>query len=298
METKKRDQNQTEVVAFLQKHVAGHTWQLQHPPYGTGQETYFAKNQEQTYFIKLGAEIERYQIMSDLGFAPAVIATGFLEAKLPILVQKYVAGSVPSWRDFQTYWRKFAVILRDTHQNVRLQQVLSPKPFASHRAVGLASLAQVEKRWCQIRPQVPSAVNYVDAQIAQLKASVSDFSSEGLVASHNDICNGNWLVTSNQTIYLLDYESMTLDDPALDLGALLWWYYPPTQRLEFLKITGYGSDEGFSERMRIRMAIHNLNIILPRPGSFDRFVAETFDEDLVDFRAVIAGRENPQGYHD
>ena len=45
------------------------------------------------------------------------------------------------------------------------------------------------------------------------------------------------------------------------------------------------------------MAIHNLNIIIPRKGSFDRFVAEGFDNELEDFRASIDGRENPQGYY-
>jgi hypothetical protein len=32
--------------------------------------------------------------------------------------------------------------------------------------------------------------------------------------------------------------------------------------------------------------------------SFDRFVAEAFDNELDDFRAVMDGRENPQGYYD
>jgi len=45
------------------------------------------------------------------------------------------------------------------------------------------------------------------------------------------------------------------------------------------------------------MAIHNLNIIVPREKSFDQFIAEMFGEALVDFRA-IDGRENPQGYDD
>jgi thiamine kinase-like enzyme len=118
------------------------------------------------------------------------------------------------------------------------------------------------------------------------------------VASHNDVCNGNWLVTADGRLYLLDYESMSLDDPALDLGAILWWYYPPKLRPEFLQIAGCEDDTDFRQRMNIRMAIHNLNIIIPRENSFDRFTAERFGEALVDFRAVVEGRENPQGYYD
>jgi len=44
------------------------------------------------------------------------------------------------------------------------------------------------------------------------------------------------------------------------------------------------------------MAIHNLNIVLPREGSFDRLTIERFEDVLEDFRAVIDGQENPKGY--
>ena len=67
---------------------------------------------------------------------------------------------------------------------------------------------------------------------------------------------------------------------------------------EFLKVGGYSHDEELRNRMRIRMGIHNLNIIIPLQASFDRFAAKTLDEALIDFRAEIEGRENPQGYYD
>jgi len=50
--------------------------------------------------------------------------------------------------------------------------------------------------------------------------------------------------------------------------------------------------------MRIRMALHCLNILLPRKDSVDRFNAESFDDALDEFKAVLAGKENPQGYKD
>ncbi len=91
---------------------------------------------------------------------------------------------------------------------------------------------------------------------------------------------------------------MGMDDPAVDIGATLWWYYPPELRGEFLQRTGYLNDAEFQKRMRIRMSMHCLNILLPREESFDQFDAVLFDEDLADFRACLAGEENPQGYDD
>jgi len=236
--------------------------------------------------------------MADLGFSPQIISEGLLEKGETILVQQYVAGRVPSRKDFQTNLEKFASIIRNMHKNDRLQQILPQKNTFSHRDTGLEALEQIEIRWRKIKSRVESSAKYVDEKIDYLKKEVLKFSSSGLVASHNDICNANWLITNDNQIYLLDFESMSLDDPALDIGAILWWYYPPKMRKEFLEITGYDQEEAFPNRMRIRMAIHNLNIIIPRENSFDRFSENTFDEALTDFRAVISGEENPQGYND
>lgn len=147
-----------------------------------------------------------------------------------------------------------------------------------------------------INPWCLSCAVFVDESIDYLKKQIGQFQGAGLAASHNDVCNGNWLVSSDGRVYSIDYESMSLDDPALDVGAILWWYYPPHLRPEFLEIAGYGNEAGFRERMRIRVALHCLNIILPRENSFDRFEAGVFENSLDDFRAALAGRENPQGY--
>ena len=98
-----------------------------------------------------------------------------------------------------------------------------------------------------------------------------DFQGTGLVASHNDICNANWLLSPDGALYLIDLEAMSLDDPAVDIGATLWWYYPPGLRGKFLVMAGYINDTSFERRMQVRMAMHCLNIILPREQSFDEF---------------------------
>jgi len=108
----------------------------------------------------------------------------------------------------------------------------------------------------------------------------------------------NWRLATGGRIYLVDLEAMSRDDPAHDMGSLLWWYYPPGLRQRFLEIAGHPNDAAFRDRMRVRMALHCLNIILPRADSFDRFDAGSFAGNLADFRAVVEGKENPRGYED
>jgi thiamine kinase-like enzyme len=236
--------------------------------------------------------------MGAMGLAPASLLSGTLEAGISILVQEKIEGHLPTRKDFRDYLPQFAEILRQTHQSERLKQALPSKASQGYREAGLETLEQIALRWESYKSRVTASADFVDQSLAALRVQLDQFQGAGLVASHNDVCNGNWLVSREGRVYLLDYESMSLDDPALDLGAILWWYYPPPLWEEFLARAGYAADQDLRRRMQVRMALHCLNILLPRAQSFDRFDPSQFDADLVDFRAALAGQANPQGYDD
>jgi thiamine kinase-like enzyme len=182
------------------------------------------------------------------------------------------------------------------HHHPQIQGTLEAAPSSLHQTAGLRALDQLRQKWERHKPLVPAMAEFIDQSLERLTRQVSLFSGAGLVASHNDICNANWLFASDGQIYVVDFESMSMDDPAQDLGALLWWYYPPDMRGRFLEVAGYRYDDEFKLRMQVRMAMHCLNIILPREQSFDSFDPVDFEESLEDFRAILEGKENPQGY--
>lgn len=296
-----RHLHQQEVQAFLHEHLGGANlgsdWHLT-LPHGWGNETYFARRGDQVCFVKLGAQLPRYQAMAALGLTPEVLAAGQTADGTPLLVQPYIEGRTPTRNDYRTYLEQFASAIRATHHSPQVRQTLPPAACDTYRAIGLQALAHIQERWQRCRSWVPQAAEFVDEALAQLARRVGEFHGGGLVASHNDICNANWLLTPAGRLYLIDLDSMSLEDPAVDIGATLWWYYPPQLRPRFLELCGYPDNEPFRQRMRARMAMHCLHILLPRPGSFDRFDPASFDERLVDFRAALAGEENPQGYED
>jgi len=293
-----RYQHRQEVVIFLQRHLADQRWELALPSSGRGHETYVARGNGDSYFIKLGAHVARYQVMASLGLTPPVVASGYLEDSTSILVQPHIEGRRPSWPDFRHYLPDIAAVVNKMHHSQALREVLPTRTSETYRDVGLAAVKRVGHRWELYRDQVPSVANDVDETLEALEREIQDFVGAGLVSSHNDICNANWLIAADDKVYLVDLEAMSLDDPAHDMGSLLWWYYPPEMRPDFLKIAGYRYDAAFRNRMRVRMALHCLDIMLPRAASFDEFDAASFVEELIDFRAVVAGRENPQGYGD
>jgi thiamine kinase-like enzyme len=205
-------------------------------------------------------------------------------------------GRTPSPKDYHSHLEQIATTIGQTHLSPELRRALPEVASDLYSVAGSQALARIQTRWDQCRARVPRDATFVDGSLAYLAQQLQGFPGAGLVASHNDICNANWLFSADGRLYLIDLDLMSLDDPAVDIGATLWWYYPPALRRRFLEIVGYADDEPFQTRMRVRMAMHCLSITLPREGSFDRFDPASFGESLTDFRAALAGEENPQGY--
>src|SRR6266498_3976284 len=274
-----RQEHLQEVRSFLQKHLSIHDWFFS-LPHGSGMETYFAQGNGQDYFVKVGAPVERYLAIAEIGLTPSVLVVGQLESGLSIMVQRFITGRSPSQIDYRDQLEKVAAVIHKMQHHPRIKGALN----------------HLRQKWNRDKAQIPTVAEFVENGLEYLNQHVNLFSSAGLVASHNDICNANWLFTSDREIYIVDFESMSMDDPALDMGALLWWYYPPELRRRFLDILRYPHNDEFKFRMQVRMAMHCLNIILPRVNSFDVFDPGRFSKSLRDFKAVLDGKENPEGY--
>ncbi len=290
-----RREHQGEVDDFLQKHLSIYDWKFS-LPHGYGKESYFAHGFKRSYFVKVGVQVERYLVMAEIGLTPPVILYGQLEGGLPVIVQSFVKGQAPSRSEYRERLTEVAEIIQTMHTSPRLKGILRTTPSNSYQDAGLRALGRLRQKWERYKAQVPAVAGFVEDCLEQLTQQVHRFSGEGLVASHGDICNANWLFALDGKIYLIDFDLMSMEDPALDMGALLWWYYPPELRRQFLDIAGYRYDEEFKFRMQVRMAMHCLDITLPRESSFDTFDSETFGDSLQDFKAALDGKENPEGY--
>lgn len=292
---KERQQHWPEVRRYLKAHISPGAWTFTLPE-GSGHETYMAHGAGGDYFVKLGAFVPAYELLAADGLTPEVLSAGSLEDGVPIVVQRYVAGHKPAHADFQNHFERVAEIVRAVHHHSRLQQSLPLVHDTGYQNAAARALSKLRQQWERYKLQVRSAIQVVEDGLAQLASGIANIRGSGLVASHNDICNANWIVGEEGRWYLIDFEAIAWDDPARDLGALLWWYYPPAMWPRFLNLVGYPDDAAFRSRMQVRMAMHCLQIILPRADSFDSFAPDRFGEALTDFRAVLAGEENPQGY--
>lgn len=290
-----RKEHQLEVRTFLQNHFSHNNWEFS-LPHGSGKESYFVQRNGKRYFVKVGVQAERYLAMAEIGLTPSVFLHGQLECGVTVIVQPFIEGTKPSRKDYRERMNDVAEMIHKMHNSLRIKEVLGATPSNFYKDAGLLALELLRGKWKHYNAQVPSAVGFVEQSLEQIERQVNQFSGEGLVATHGDICNANWLFASDGNIYLIDFDMMKMDDPVADFGALLWWYYPPELRKSFLEMACYRYDDTFKFRMQVRMAMHCLDILLPRENSFDQFKSESFDESLRDFKAVLNGKENPEGY--
>jgi thiamine kinase-like enzyme len=263
-------------------------------PRGSGHETYIAQSGDRRLFVKLDAQIGRTLAMSEAGLTPPLLATGVLQDGSTILIQPFIEGHHPGREDYRQRLDDVARIVREMHRNPEVLASLPPSPSDDYASAGMRALDRVRARWAHVRAHVPGVASFVDRALNRLEETAAAFSGGGLVASHSDICWDNWLFTPDGRIFVVDLDAMSLDDPTLDLGALLWWYYRPELWSRFLHAAGYAADEEFTNRMWTRLALHCLNITLPRAGSFDRPDTASYDKSLVDFRAVMERKANPE----
>lgn len=281
----------------MRGHFSHEHWEFGYPA-GHGHETYLTYHQDESFFVKLGSQIERYRAIGSIGITPPILAEGLLEDGISIMGQKYILGKNPTRKDFHSHLAEFALTIKKVHQCAEIRKALPKAASDQFNSIGIMVLNDIQTRWEKYKPLVLDLEEMIDSAIAQLRDKVIRFQGSGLVASHNDINNSNWILSEDGKLFLIDLDSLSLYDPALDVDAILWWYYPPELKQEFLEIVGYAHNEEFSSRMQVRMAMHYLNTILPRENSFDSFDPDLFSEDLTDFKAIIAGEDNPQGYYD
>ena len=213
-----RQQHQQEVQAFLQQCFSNQPWELTLPK-GNGHETYFARCNEHTYFIKLGVQATKYQVVASIGLTPQVLAADTLRDGTSIIVQPYITGKSPSRNDYHIRLEQFASTINKIHHNPEVKHVLPKVSSNLYSTGGLESLAHIQQKWERYKSKVPSVADFIDESLDYLRQQVKDFQGTGLVASHNDICNANWLVSTDERLYLIDLKS------AGCIGATLWWYY-------------------------------------------------------------------------
>lgn len=79
---------------------------------------------------------------------------------------------------------------------------------------------------------------------------MNEIKTDEWAVCHGDMNHNNWMLTEDNELFLIDWESALIGDPAFDIGPLLYWYVPEKEWENWLKI--YGMDLTENVKLRLR----------------------------------------------
>lgn len=94
-----------------------------------------------------------------------------------------------------------------------------------------------------------------------LQENIPNYSVHNYMVVHGDVNHSNWIV-SNNYLYLVDWDSVMVADPALDLGMLLGHYVPRASWNKWLLSYGMRPSEDALARINWYMLFNFLQEIL------------------------------------
>ncbi len=232
----------------------------------------------------------------------------------PVVVSDWVEGLNPDREWFRDNLRQAAAMLARLHRDSdlvdRLETYGRGDPRADCLAAARAARADLETRLGDLTRQdwpseaaaiLPRLARHLAWFGAQIQGQRAAFAGVRLGPAHGDVNNSNWLVDVAGRAWLVDWDGLRLDDPALDVGMLLHWYVPPALWPVFARAYAEGGDprpdpEALLARARLRYPLHALHLGLGglealRAGELTLAEALTFIDDfLSDLDRLRAGR--------
>lgn len=87
------------------------------------------------------------------------------------------------------------------------------------------------------------------------------YDEKDYVAVHGDTNHRNWLLSDEKKLYLVDWDSAMLSDPAVDIGSILGRYVPVDKWSPWLSAYGIVPKKDVMERILWYGTMHQLEQI-------------------------------------
>jgi len=209
------------------------------PAGGVTGEAFFAFHNDEKLFLKRNSS-PFLAVLSAEGIVPKLIWTKRLENGDVITAQHWISGR--KLEPFDMSSEKVAKMLKKIHSSKPLLKMLrrigkSPA-YPEHLYYEIDHLLFNVKEDSTIK----SALQFLKERLPSVK--VSNWS-----VCHGDVHHNNWMMTEDNQLYLIDWDSATIGDPALDIGPLLYWYIPESEWGSWLKKYGLPLTNDFLKRM-------------------------------------------------
>ncbi len=197
------------------------TWTIAPATEGSSGRTFIARQPGRDLFIKLNDRTVARQRLAEIGVTPPLLAHG-LHRDAPFSVYPLVGAELPEPAWFATNLARVMGLVATYQRDDQLAELLGRSSVATlrqHLDATIEGVIADARKAAHIAFREPDVV----AAVGRLARTFVAGEAIRLVPSHTDPNNSNFLVTPD-TIYLIDWDGITLSDPMRDIGLILWWY--------------------------------------------------------------------------
>ncbi len=235
------------------EHILGQNWTIT-PAGGSTGEAYYAQNEGKRLFLKRNSS-PFLAVLSAEGIVPKLVWTKRLENGDVITAQEWLEGRELTTEEMQH--PRVASLLSKIHHSSELLDMLmrlGKHPLTPEEILLDIKENQKLLEHINVRFEVHHAVKY-------LEKNVMHVAHDHHVVCHCDTNHNNWLLSSDQKLYLIDWDNAMVADPALDLGMLLHTYIPKGSWDSWMKQYGVTADDHLFERMKWYAVSQSLSFI-------------------------------------
>lgn len=180
-------------------------------------------------------------VLSAEGIVPKLVWTKRLENGDVITAQHWLSGRELKPNDMNG--ENVAELLHKIHHSKELLDMLKrlgKKPLTP--SVILEDLKQTVEFENFYLPEVLQALHYLEENLPYVDCAEK-------VVCHCDVNHNNWLLSSENQLYLIDWDGALIADPAIDIGMLLYWYIDEKDWDSWLSTYGLQLNDQLRARM-------------------------------------------------
>ncbi|MBU9713738.1 phosphotransferase family protein [Evansella tamaricis] len=233
-------------------HFMGEEWEL-HPAGGATGEAYIAEHGDQKIFIKRNSS-PFLAVLSAEGIVPKLLWTKRLENGDVITAQQWINSR--ELKSPEMKQNRVAKLLGKIHRSNELLDMF--------KRMGNSSLVPNEL-FIELQEKIEQSKLkniLLENAMKWLELNVSEINTVEHVVCHSDVNHNNWILSGDDSLYLIDWDGAIVADPALDLSQLLYMYVPKGEWRQWLMDYGVTMTENLEKRLRWYMVAQSVEGIL------------------------------------
>lgn len=222
------------------EHILENGWVLE-PAGGLTGEAFIASHENKKLFIKRNSS-PFLAVLSAEGIVPKLIWTKRSESGDVFTAQKWIKGRKLEPNDMSG--EDVAKLLKKIHRSkplLSMMKRLGKTPFSPE--ILLTQLQSKLNANLIKEFAISKTIRYLEQHVPEIRPN-------NWAVCHGDMNHNNWMITDENELFLIDWESAIIGDPAFDLGPLLYWYVPEDEWENWLNNYGIYLTDSIYNRLK------------------------------------------------